>query len=163
MRLIKMLPVVGLCAASFLPASATAQQWIVNCDSNLCMDVTVDGKIQMAECDPNKTYQRWDVNVSSVPAQKVQNRGNLQCLDIFDDNTIHTSACEDWKNNQLWNFPCRIEGDSIESVPFMGKCLVAENNNLAPVTLDNCDPVASAKQWKCVNIGDTRPNCPPTP
>jgi hypothetical protein len=158
MYFVKAVSVVGICAVSALPLSATAQRWIVNCETSQCLDVTEDGDVQTSKCDETKTYQQWDVNVPGVPQGKIANRGKNECLDVFNDKSIHTTSCEPWKNFQQWKFPClgnlgtRIKSDHFD------ECVTTKDKSATPAAiLTDCQ---NAAMWRCVNVGDPNLSCP---
>lgn len=160
MRLIKLVPIIGFCAVSLLPASAIAQRWVVNCESNLCMDATQEaagGMVQVSTCDKEKVGQQWDDLGAEMPKQ-IKNRWNQKCLDLnVDEDKIQTNDCNNDFKAQSWHFT--PTGGLIKNAFKEEKCLVAENKDLTAVSPAECDPKAQSQLWKLVNVGDTEAGC----
>ncbi len=171
MRSIKLVPIVALSAISFLPVSATAQQWIVRCDSGpkpLCLDATQagrGGRVQVSECNEDLVAQRWDAN--KPEPNQIQNRWLAEeaqgegCLDILvatnpTDNEVATNTCNPDLQAQRWNFQQDENGATISN-QFTAQCLGGLAINQATV-----EPVVCpGPDWKFVNVGDDRLGCPP--
>ena len=141
MRLIKMVPVVGLCVASFIPASVAAERLFVNKGSTFCLDATDkrdSAFAQQSKCNPVLDGQKWLMVDKGHGSYWIKNKWTGTCLDIYTDNegetpwlnTVTTSNCEDWKKNQEWEM---IRGNRIRNA-HTGQCLVGPGTlNLGPV------------------------------
>jgi hypothetical protein len=150
---------VGFCAGSILSISANAEQWIVNCESNRCLDATAEGMVQVSDCDKSKTYQGWNAN---APKDKnIENNGNKKCLDFdVDEKVVKTNECKDNLDAQKWKFVPTEDGGTIENEVKPGQCLLGEGD-LQPVKLVACDANNNSQKWKWVNVDDVRKGCPP--
>lgn len=177
MRLLKMLPIVGLCAASFMSASAVADHHgveininiadqplvkIINAESGLCLDATSEGGfVQQSKCDKKLQAQLWTIKGDRI----VNGHWKKQCLDIYVIkagkkklpwlNTVQTDACEDWKKAQTWVIPKEKKGKGKKGLlknKYTGQCLVAPGKRpLGPVKARQCKPVhAGFAVWKVV-------------
>lgn len=153
MRLIKMLPVIGLCAASFLPATAVADMHavqIVNASSKQCLDATSEGGfVQQSMCEKGKKGQQWHIKGNRIVNQNWPN----QCLDIYVVdvhpllNTVQTDACEDWKKAQQW-----IVGPIIRN-EYTGQCIVAPGDRkLGPIKALRCDRFEGFEIWEIKGV-----------
>jgi hypothetical protein len=154
MRLIKMVPVVGLCVASFLPASAAAgsyQQW-QNDGSNLCLDATdtrENAFVQQSECNqPSHDGQKWKRSYGDQLT--ITNKWTQGCLDVYAKkgvskllNTVTTSPCRGL-NNQKWK-SYRKDHRKIQNVGTK-QCLAAPLGlGEGPVKVVDCDADDSFK------------------
>jgi len=115
MRLIKIVPVVGLCVASFLPATVTAEAakygHITNQGSEMCLDATNkrdNAIVQQSTCDSSKDGQMWQAKSDGTYV----NKWTGKCLDVYstekqdsDLNTVTTSECRNLQN-QKWDDNC---------------------------------------------------------
>ncbi|RKZ50138.1 MAG: hypothetical protein DRR16_15320 [Candidatus Parabeggiatoa sp. nov. 3] len=173
MRLLKMLPIVGLCAASFMSASAVADHHgveiniaaqplvkIINAKSGLCLDATSEGGfVQQSKCDKKLQAQSWTIKGDRI----VNGYWTNECLDIYVIkagkkklpwlNTVQTDACEGWKKAQTWVIPKgEKEKKGLLKNKYTGQCLVAPGNRpLGPVKARECKPVhAGFAVWKIV-------------
>ncbi|MEK8016412.1 MAG: RICIN domain-containing protein [Candidatus Parabeggiatoa sp.] len=156
MRLLKMLPIVGLCAASFLPTSAVADHHlvkIINAESGLCLDATSEGGfVQQSKCDKNLKAQLWTIKGNRIINGHWQN----ECLDIYvvktDKkglpwlNTVQTDACEGWKQAQNW----KLKKNGQIQNEYTDQCLIAPGDRpLGPVKARECKPVhAGFGKWE---------------
>jgi hypothetical protein len=119
MHFMKMVPVVGLCAAIFMPTYARADSHITqfqNAGSKLCLDATDkrdSAFVQQSKCDTSLEGQVWEKVDKGPGLFWLQNKWTGTCLDIYvaDQfgiypmlNTVTTSQCEDWKEAQKWIF-----------------------------------------------------------
>jgi hypothetical protein len=156
MRFIKLAPIVGVCVVSFFPLSATAQQWVMNCESNLCLDITEPGgPVQMQPCDEGLVGQQWDAR-QPLP-ENIQNRFNGQCLDFnIANGMVATNACNPGYMAQLWDYRQDWFPNPIRNM-YTGQCLDAAGGNVVSAPC-NASPT---QMWKWVNIGDNAPGCPP--
>ncbi|HDN26905.1 MAG TPA: hypothetical protein ENG03_07395, partial [Thioploca sp.] len=152
MRLIKLAPVVGFCAVSFLPASAAADVRIINAKSGMCLDATSEGGfVQQSKCDKSKQAQLWQVKGDRVINGYWQN----QCLDIYVVkgypflSTVQTSTCEDWKKAQEWKFS---KSGNIQN-GYTGQCLVAPGDRqFGTVKGQHCRVTGDFEKWKVVEV-----------
>jgi len=143
-----MVPVVGLCAVSFLPVSVAAGEYysIINASSGLCLDATAtrdDAFVQQSGCQNSLDGQKWQ-KVSKEPRSfKLQNKWTGMCLDVYAPenleypwlNTVTTSECDQRKKNQKWEDigRMRIRNDHT------GQCLAAPGKlELGTVKVVNC-------------------------
>ena len=174
MHLFRMVPAAALSAACLLPLSATAQQWIVRCDSPgpkpLCLDATtmaVPGRVQLSECKKGLEGQEW---FAKKPGEKqIQNRwlsdggkNNKGCLDLlvqFPFNLVATKDCDANLVAQQWDFDqTNQNGAVIKNAYVSTECLSGPAIPFGTVQPASCN---WAPTWKFVNVGDERLGCPP--
>ncbi len=155
MRLIKIVPIVGLCVASFLPATVTAGKvakynQIKNQASNYCLDATDkrdNAFVQQSKCDSSKDGQMWKLSGGTYV-----NKWTGGCLDVYsargqasDLNTVTTSQCRNLRN-QKWEDDCSKENAVIKNNcgarlnnAGTNQCLAAPGNlKLGPVKVVDC-------------------------
>ena len=151
MRLFKIVPIVGLCAASFLSVSAVADnhiKQIVNLESKMCVDATSEeGVVQQSLCNPALKGQQWEFKDDKF----VNQNWPTQCLDIYavqDQpmlNTVQTSKCEDWKEAQKWT----EEKSGLIKNHYTGQCLAAPGKKeLGPIKAVPCQNRGSFQTWR---------------
>ena len=164
MRLIKLVPIVGFCAVSVLPVSATADHHaveinvkinidkrIINAESNMCLDATSEGGfVQQSKCDKSKKAQLWTLQGSQI----VNGYWKNQCLDIYVVegypllNTVQTSACNFSLGAQQWE----IEKSGEIQNDYTGQCLAAPGKrDLGPVKALRCKGHGGFEVWKVVD------------
>ena len=174
MRLIKSVPALAFAAVAFAPASAMAQQWVVNCGSNRCMDATqmaAGGRVQVSNCsakNPELRGQQWDAN--KPKSGNIQNRwiadsnSKNGCLDVFvssGPDEVRTNECNDQLQAQKWIFQQNQNGNLISNF-FTHECLEDVSGiHQGTVEPRPCDWTNLSQRWKWVNVGDTRLGCPP--
>ena len=157
MQLNKLVPMVGFCAVSFLPVSATADhhlttQRIINAQSGMCLDATSEGGfVQQSKCQDGLKGQLWTLDGHRIVNVNWPN----QCLDIYviDGhpllNTVQTSTCEGWKQAQEWE----IDQSKIQN-GYTDQCLVAPGNRaLGPVQALRCQCYGGFEAWQVVEVG----------
>jgi hypothetical protein len=141
-----MVPVVGLCVASFLPASVAAETVFVNKGSKLCLDATAkrdSAFVQQSKCNSKLDGQKWQIVDRGHGSYWIKNKWTGTCLDIYTDhqgetpwlNTVTTSKCEGWKKNQEWEKLGKYRLRNAHT----NQCLVAPGTlNLGPVKAVSC-------------------------
>jgi hypothetical protein len=156
MRLIKLVPVVGLCAASFLPVSVAAGEYQYKNDgSGLCLDATAkrdDAFVQQASC-AGQDGQKWQMVDKGWGTFWLKNKWTGTCLDVYALkygeypmlNTVTTSQCADWKLNQKWE---NISRGRIKNA-HTSQCLAAPGDlKLGPVKVVGCNEDGSYLKWE---------------
>ena len=155
MRFTKWASVVGFCASSILSSYANAAdpQWIVNCESNLCLDATADGIVKVSDCKSELNNQGWNAN---TPKDKnIGNNGNSKCLDFeVDGGVVKTNDCNEKLEAQNWKFVPNPDGSPIENEFKSGECLLGKGKDDEHVELGPCDATKPQQYWKWVKVGD---------
>jgi hypothetical protein len=126
MRFKKLVPIVGVCAVSFLSSSAMAAGlWAVNCaQQQMCLDARTDNRqAQVSRCDysGNTQAQKWIQNEPT--GGNIKNAFNIngqeQCLDMSDPvngrSNVYVSDCSNGGDAQGWIFQVQDNAGEIKN------------------------------------------------